>query len=292
MDAYVEKMNYSAVLRRRQKAAPHHAVEGIVVGEFRESASYHTWRPHGTDDWLYLQTVAGAGMIRDLEGRGTRLTAGEVLIYRPGTVQDYGTDAALGRWHLLWSHFHPRTHWLPWLRGEELFSGAVHWKAPKEVAREMERLLREARQAGREDAHWRTDRALHCLEGCLLRLNRETEGRRARVIDERIEEVIRQIVAHPERHRTIADLALMAGLSPSRFAHLFREQTGRAPGAMQEEERMRLAREYLAFTRQPVESVAERVGYEDPYHFSRRFKACTGRSPRAYRQRVESGESR
>ena len=48
------------------------------------------------------------------------------------------------------------------------------------------------------------------------------------------------------------------------------------------EERNRAA-EYLVSSDHPISEVAERFGYRDQYHFSRRFKAVMGSSPQNYR---------
>jgi len=42
----------------------------------------------------------------------------------------------------------------------------------------------------------------------------------------------------------------------------------------------------LAFTRIPVSEIGWRLGFADAAHFSRRFRAAEGVSPRAYRQRI------
>jgi YesN/AraC family two-component response regulator len=49
------------------------------------------------------------------------------------------------------------------------------------------------------------------------------------------------------------------------------------------------AAELLMSNRLKVIDIAERLGYVDQYHFSRRFKKLTGLSPRRYRQTFSSG---
>ena len=82
---------------------------------------------------------------------------------------------------------------------------------------------------------------------------------------------------------TIDELAAEAGLSPSRFAHLFRLEVGVAPGRHLQELRMKRARLLLESTFMTVTQVMQRVGCHDLSHFSRDFRRHHGRSPRECR---------
>lgn len=82
---------------------------------------------------------------------------------------------------------------------------------------------------------------------------------------------------------TIRTLAALVGLSPSRFAHLFRRATGASPVRFLHSLRMTRARQLLEETRLPVRDVMRLVGWKDPSHFSRDFRRRFGVGPRRYR---------
>lgn len=86
------------------------------------------------------------------------------------------------------------------------------------------------------------------------------------------------------RRWRVADIAAEAGVSPSQLHRLFRAAFGVTPRAWLRAERINSAKALLIAPGAPVAAVAEAVGYADPFHFSRDFKALTGRSPRAFRQ--------
>jgi AraC family transcriptional regulator of arabinose operon len=88
-----------------------------------------------------------------------------------------------------------------------------------------------------------------------------------------------------ERPFRMDQLARSCGLSPSRFAHLFREQMGRSPRAYAEDRRMERAVRLLRLTTLPVAEVAAACGFEDPLYFSSRFRRWTKSSPSAFRSR-------
>ena len=48
--------------------------------------------------------------------------------------------------------------------------------------------------------------------------------------------------------------------------------------------RLGQARRLLAETDEPIATVAQRVGYDDPLHFSRDFRKHVGLSPSAFRE--------
>ena len=102
--------------------------------------------------------------------------------------------------------------------------------------------------------------------------------------ESRLEVVLRKLEREFARSWRVEDLAKLAHLSPSRFAHLFREQTGRSPIAYLEAVRMEEARRLLLRTDLRISEIAFRVGFPDPLYFSTRFHHCFGVSPSSWRQ--------
>lgn len=78
---------------------------------------------------------------------------------------------------------------------------------------------------------------------------------------------------------SVARLARMAGLKPSRFHALFRQVHGTSVRAYQLELRFAEAQRLLRDGRLGVAEVAARCGYSSPFTFSRMFSARIGISP-------------
>ncbi len=102
---------------------------------------------------------------------------------------------------------------------------------------------------------------------------------------QRLAPVLTRIDEHLGRPTSHAELARLAGTSPSRFHALFLEVMGRSPIAYLTEQRLNRARQLLLTTTLPVRSIASSVGFQDPFHFSRAFKRTFGESPLSYRTR-------
>ncbi|MEG1882304.1 MAG: AraC family transcriptional regulator [Clostridia bacterium] len=86
----------------------------------------------------------------------------------------------------------------------------------------------------------------------------------------------------------IDELAKMTYLSPSRFAHRFKELVGSSPIEYQYEIRISNAKECLDATDLPLSEVCERVGFHNEANFYARFKKTCGVSPGKYRMRARN----
>lgn len=81
---------------------------------------------------------------------------------------------------------------------------------------------------------------------------------------------------------TVAELAEHVCMSPSAFAHLFRDVTGMSPYQFVKRMRLDRARVQLVEGRQSVTEIAKSVGYSSLSHFINEFKRHFGVTPKAY----------
>lgn len=81
----------------------------------------------------------------------------------------------------------------------------------------------------------------------------------------------------------VADLAEVAGMSVSHFAHAFSDVMGVSPYRFANEARIQHAATLLRDTERTVLSVALDCGFKDPSHFTRSFRSVLGMTPRSYR---------
>ena len=75
------------------------------------------------------------------------------------------------------------------------------------------------------------------------------------------------------------------GVTPNYLSALFRREMGQTFSAYLESCRIEKAQDLLRDVRYKVYEVAAAVGYSDPRHFGKVFKARTGRTPLEYRNR-------
>jgi AraC family transcriptional regulator of arabinose operon len=114
---------------------------------------------------------------------------------------------------------------------------------------------------------------------------KELGSREGMQTDPRIHWAIDEMQRHLGDNLTVDELAARVNLSRSRFAHLFREQTGVSPGRYLRDFRLDRARLLLETTFLSIKEVMAAVGINDPSHFSRDFHHAFGASPREWRKR-------
>jgi transcriptional regulator GlxA family with amidase domain len=77
-----------------------------------------------------------------------------------------------------------------------------------------------------------------------------------------------------------------SGLPGRSFKRRFRRATGHSPIAYVQQLRVQQAKRMLAGTREPIDEIAWKVGYEDSSAFRRLFKRITHVTPGTYRRRM------
>lgn len=88
------------------------------------------------------------------------------------------------------------------------------------------------------------------------------------------------IDAEAERLATLEEIAAAVGVEASSVCRWFRRYQGTSPYQYLMRRKMNLAAEYLIERGGLVKEAAQRVGFADPYHFSRTFKLVHGVAPR------------
>jgi AraC family transcriptional regulator of arabinose operon len=246
------------------------------------NTSYHTVRPEGTADWLLIHTVGGCGRII-APGGECLATPGTSVLYPAGCPHDYGIAPGESLWDIQWAHFLPRDGWERLLAWPTPTLGPGIMTVSGETRDQVEQLL--GIMIASASGPWPGDQelALSTIEVAMRLYDRGNTGHGA-AIDPRIRDAMDAIATQPLLSLDLARLARVAGISTSRFAHLFREHARMSPGRWAELVRLRRAATLLLATADGVAEIATAVGFSDPLYFSTRFRRHFGLSPRAYRE--------
>ncbi|MBE2170253.1 MULTISPECIES: helix-turn-helix transcriptional regulator [unclassified Cobetia] len=102
----------------------------------------------------------------------------------------------------------------------------------------------------------------------------------------RLQVALQLIEQRPAPLPSVAELAEHCSLSRNRFGELFKSALGMSPKQYIDQRRLRQAMSMLVHGDASIADIAERLGFCDAYHFSKRFKALTGQSPQHYRTHV------
>ena len=108
------------------------------------------------------------------------------------------------------------------------------------------------------------------------------------VVPEWMSRVQAFIIEHYNENWSVHDLAQMACLSDSRFAHLFREIARTTPMEYREQLRVEHAKDFLANSDYTTEKIAELTGFSTLSCFYTAFSRRTGATPGKYRKQAWS----
>lgn len=124
--------------------------------------------------------------------------------------------------------------------------------------------------------------AIHLLRA-VLTTRSELTGPLAALQDRQLHSLVVAIMDEPGAHWSVETMAKQVFLSPSAFAERCHKLTGMAPKKLVDHLRLQRARALLSYTEQPLDQVAEQLGYQSATAFSRFFKRYEGVSASRYR---------
>lgn len=237
------------------------------------------YRPQGMRFWVLHLTVKGRGVIK---GEGLS-GPGDLFLFPPGVPHHYWRDPEGPFWQHLWITFSPRPDWEEAMNWPRLPKGSRKIHLPTQSDNdEIKALFEEIIAHSRSTLPSSYALCMNRLEYLFIRLSEVTWQSSA--WDGRIQKLTAFILPRLSEEWSIGRMAEQAGLSPSRFAHLFKDETSLSPGMWLQKVRLNRAQELLISTSLRIGEVAARCGYQDPLHFSHVFKKVFQTSPSEYRK--------
>jgi len=252
------------------------------IGHFHAARNHFVERRNGCPQAVLIYCMAGAGFFT-LDDTTRPVREGSLFVLPPGVFHRYYADTS-DPWSIFWLHF----------TGER---AADHLQAL--AVSDASPLIEVPNQTVMRDAFEETYR--HAIEGfsdpgllglttglsrliALARIHSLAGGGRVRKTEDRVLAIIQQLHAEPARDWQIDELASLAGLSLPHFTERFHKQAGCPPKQFLIRLRLQIASALMQDAGLTVAEIANRIGYDDPYYFSRLFRRHTGLSPRAYRR--------
>ena len=259
----------------------------ILTGKFHSLSDFRSNRPNGASDWLIIQTIGGEGVLI-IDEQSYPLLPGDIVLSRPDSPRRYHTNLRVGKWDLLWAHFHPRQEWLNWLHWPGLAGGWGKLHFTGTIEGTIQHRLRQMHHyASRPQGHGRHDLlAMNALEEVLLWCDTSNESRQL-PMDGATQIAFDMISCHYAEHLSLRLLAQRSGQSIARLTRQFRKYVGSSPQVLIEKNRLERARQLLARTTLSIKEISTQTGFSNPFYFSIRFKAASGQSPSRYRSQMQ-----
>ncbi len=236
------------------------------------------------DSHAIVYLVAGGGLFETGASARLAVTSGMLLFLIPGVWHSYGPPRDM-QWREYWFMF---DGWLPdRLVDRRVIDPAHPLRRPgirQDWLQRWERAFAEWETGDLIDEAALTSDLYAILAQALVSPHDAVGQQPAEPV-----ETMKAFLA-ARMHDPAVDLEAMAarvGLSYSYARALFKAQTGQAPNQYLIALKLRRAKELLLATDRRIHCIAESVGYDDPYYFSRLFKKRERLSPERFRARFK-----
>ncbi len=254
------------------------------IGRFDRAAGHFVERAGGCAEAVLLVCLQGEGFVRTPRRRFV-LREGMAILLPPRESHTYGAHPERP-WSLVWLH----------LTGSSV-SGLTAVLNPSPAAsgdpfyiESIDVVVEAFEETFRHVLGAYSDRDLIGLStgairfvGLLRTLQRARPGV-SRDSEDRVLKTIRFMREHLAAPLTLQDLARVGGWAPTHYAAVFRRQTQMPPLTFLTRLRLQRACELLKTTEATLADIGSRVGYPDPFYFSRVFARHQGLAPSAYRR--------
>ena len=228
---------------------------------------------------LILYCHRGSALVKGVN-QTLKIRPGDVMMIPTGSTYSYELSGS--RWDIAWAHLIDSPEWNP-LFGAEPAIRKAQW-APQ-VRKIMESYVEEA-ITRRPDS----PQALKlCIQLLVFYLKRELCPAAPEIIAARetLQALWGNVHGNLKHKWTVEELAAAAGLCKTHLHRLCLKLHKTTPMNMVTAMRMEQAAEMLSFTNYTLTMIADGIGYENAFAFSKAFKRYAGISPKEYRSKQD-----
>lgn len=252
-----------------------------AIGFFPKAKNHFRERKAGSADYILLYCIDGAGII-DINNRRHTLMPNSLFIIPPETPHKY---QAINKnpWSLYWLLFRGTN-------AKDIYQRYARKKLPsvQEVPYEESKVqtfdnILEVLRGGYhiDNLEYANMRLWQLFSAFLFQEQHEESG----ITNGVVGSAIRFMQNNLGNKITIDEIAEHTNYSGSHFYSLFKKGTGYSPLQYLNQLKIQKSREYLSFTDISIKELSYKLGYEDPFYFSRLFKKNIGISPVEYRNK-------
>lgn len=247
------------------------------AGFYPKAREHYKEREEGADQNILLYCIDGRGTI-EVEDRRCILEKNQVFCIPRGRKHRYYADDE-SPWSILWFHFSgENVTFFPISEQKTVLISSGHSNNRMQTLFDM--LFRTLeRNYTRGNFIYISSLISLILSEVYFREKVESNG----TYDRYVTEVIHFMVSNLSRNLTLQEISYEAELSKSYLNAIFKQQTGYAPMDFFIRLKMQEACKMIKSTDLHFYEIAERMGYSDPYYFSRIFKKIVGISPKEYK---------
>ncbi|KAA2243236.1 AraC family transcriptional regulator [Chitinophaga agrisoli] len=269
----------------QQHAKRHAAISQIYIthiGYFPKAIAHYRLRKNGCKDNILIYCLRGKGWYRIGKRQFTVGPNQYVIIPATSLHLSYGADEA-DPWTIYWVHFSGQD-----MDGFNTSLNIAPFDGPQDMPLNEKGLQIWENMYESLSMGYSTDNLINA-NFCLYHFVStfifpdKHQQRQAAAVENPITQTILYMRSRLHEKLTVEDMAAAHHLSASYFSTLFRKATGMPPIDYFIHLKIQKACLLLYQDNLKVKDVAEAIGYDDPYHFSRLFKKHMNVSPEQYK---------
>ncbi len=269
-----------------QKCAKNAVIGNLYVtdiGYYPKAMYHYRKRPLGADQYILIYCYEGEGSVR-IETTEYNLESGDFIIIPIKTAHDYQASE-INPWTIYWMHFKGKSANLLLEQLQKQLNGYNGFVRGNETILELFNEMYDQLSKG-----YGTDNLMYtnmCLWHFLGKFiyNNKCHPNGPLNPTSPVDQAINFLSKKVESVLTLEEIARMVNLSPAHFSVTFKKKTGFSPIEYFNHLKVQKACQYLLFTNQRIKEIAQAVGIDDPYYFSRLFTKVMGMSPNEYREK-------
>jgi len=250
------------------------------IGYFPNASYHYRERRKGSDDYILLYSLGGKGYIENSSGK-MELNPNQFIIIPPQLFHRYQADLE-NPWTLYWVHFSSNKlkEFNEDFKSDRFYQPtAIHYNQMiLDVWAQMFASLADGYNAS----------TIAYANLCLYRfLSFFLFPDKKYSLEEQSDPLDQSIIfmrKNIEKRLTTEDIAQRFQYSSSHYTAIFKKKTGMSPIDYFIRLKIHFACQLLTQTDLKIKQIADRIGYDDPYYFSRLFKQVMGKSPKEYKK--------
>lgn len=253
-----------------------------AIGYYPKAKNHYRHRSQPIEENILIYCSDGEGWF-DINGKYYEVKTNTFFILPAGSPHTYGANKD-HPWTIYWIHF----------SGASAKYYAAGCQQPRPVRPSADSRIRNRTELFDEiftvlDRTYNIDgmkyavSLFHHYIGTLLYLSEYRKAQCRREDQDIVNATIHYMEENIERPLTLQILSDYSGLSISYLSTLIKERTGHPPLAYLNLIKIKQACRLLNDTDMQVNTICHKVGFQDPYYFTRIFKKHMGMSPTSYR---------
>lgn len=253
------------------------------IGYYPNAQYHHRQRIEAINQHILIYCVKGKGWAKILD-KSYSITPGDFILLPAGCPHEYGAEEQ-DPWTIYWMHFKGTNS-----KGfiDMMLKKMGDHVAPISFQENRLHLFEEIyttfeRGYSSDNICYASLSLQYFLGSCCFDNNYNYLAKHEK--KDSITLCINYLQKHVDKILSLQEIAEAVNLSVSHFAAIFKKSTGFSIIEYFNHLKIQKACQYLQFTDLRINEIADRLGIEDPYYFSRMFTKVIGVSPNKYRSK-------